>query len=269
MFRGLKSVTIACLSVFFLVSCDKLEYSPNQKFDGYTPQNINQANLTRLANNSRDDTVRFILTGDTQRAYQDARDFVQKTNTLKGIDFVVIAGDISDFGLLQEMKWITKIYDGLNVPYIGVIGNHDLTANGGDVFRKIFGELNYSFVYHGVKFICINTNSREVNFNGTVPDINWLDTQVRPQPGVNHVVAISHVAPYTADFDSNLEQEFVAKLESTGSCLASLHAHDHNPGYNAPYENGIPFIITGGILKRNFTIITIVDGELEAKVVHY
>jgi hypothetical protein len=167
------------------------------------------------------------------------------------------------------MEWVADVFEGLSIPYIGVIGNHDLTGNGRDVFQNVFGDLNYSFVYKGVKFICMNTNSREVNFNGTVPDINWLDTQVKSQPGINQFVAISHIAPYSVDFDSKLEQRFVSGLASTGSCLASLHAHDHSPKYEAPYENGIPFITTGGILKRNFTIITIVDEELEYETVYY
>lgn len=254
---------------FLFAGCDKIEYSPNQKFDRDGPRNVNRVNLEKLAQNHSYDTVRFILSGDTQRGYGEARDFVKKANTLPGIDFAVIAGDISDFGLLQEMEWVAEIYNGLKVPYIGVIGNHDLTANGKDVFQKVFGELDYSFVYGGIKFICINTNSREFNFNGTVPDIQWLNKEMKPQPGIHKMVVISHVSPLSADFDKKLEQPFVEALASTGNCLASLHAHDHTSGYFTPYETGPPFIVTSAILKREFTVITIANGRLESDNVPY
>lgn len=255
--------------VLLVAGCDELEYNPNQKFDGNTPQNINALNIERLFQTAGDDTVRFILSGDTQRGYSEAKDFVKRANALKGIDFVVIAGDISDFGLLQEMKWVVEIYNGLKTPYLGVIGNHDLTANGRDVFKKVFGELNYSFVYGKVKFICINTNSREVNFDGSVPDIRWLNEEVKAQNGVDNIVAISHVAPHSADFDKALEQPFVSALATNGNCLASLHAHDHVHSVGTPYENGIPFIVTGALIKKEFTIITIVNGRLESEFVQY
>lgn len=270
MLNRLKIIYLICGVVLLLVtSCDKIEYNSNQKFDRNSPRNTNSINLQKLSQSQGDNVVRFILSGDTQRGYGESEDFVKKANTMQGIDFVVIAGDISDFGLLQEMEWIVRIFNGLKMPYLGVIGNHDLTANGKEVFQKVFGELDYSFVYQGVKFICLNTNGREVNFDGSVPDINWLNKEVKSQAGVSNIVAISHITPNSTDFDKKLELPFVAALESSGNCVASLHAHDHTPGYYTPYANGIPFIVTGTILKRTFTIITITNGVVGAERVLY
>ena len=262
-------ILLLSLTFLFFTSCDKLEYSPNQKDDNHGPRNINAVNLSRLMQAPGDDTVRFILSGDTQRGYGEAKDFVKRVNTLPNIDFVVIAGDISDFGLLQEMEWVAGIYNGLKVPYLGIIGNHDLTANGKHVFQKVFGELDYSFVYRGNKFICTNTNSREVNFDGSVPDIAWLNRQFTPDAGVKNSIVISHVMPGSVDFDKKLEQQFIGALESSNNCIGSLHAHDHSSGYYTPYDNGIPFIVTGAVLKRNFTVVTIINGELETESVSY
>lgn len=265
--------TVKYWGVLFLlaiISChDSLEYSPNVTAGRNTPENINAINLAKLQETPGDDTVRFILSGDTQRGYDEAKAFVEMANQLPGLDFVVIAGDISDFGLLKEMEWIAEIYEDLQVPYVAVIGNHDMAAHGETVFRKIFGELNYSFLYNGYKFICLNTNSREVAFNGTIPDLNWLNQQVQPESGVRGYIAISHVSPFSKDFDRNLEANFVAALERSGNCLASLHAHDHNSGQYRPYSNQIPFIVSSAILKREFTLIQIVDGTLQATEMAY
>src|SRR5690606_20003552 len=164
------------ISVFLLISCDRLEYSPNQKFDKNSPTALNAKNLEKLYSspNNSDDTLRFILTGDTQRAYDQATALVDVANSYPKLDFVLLNGDISDFGLLREMKLVTQIYDGLKVPYITIIGNHDLIANGMAVYHRMFGDLNFSFTHKGVKFICHDTNSREYRFDKTVPNINWI-----------------------------------------------------------------------------------------------
>ncbi len=104
-------------------------------------------NLTKLRQNAEDDTVTIVFAGDTQRWYDEQERFVKKVNSLKNIDLVLLAGDISDFGLLQEFKWVHKRLSALRALYFGVIGNHDMVANGRQVFRQRCSSLNYSFVY--------------------------------------------------------------------------------------------------------------------------
>ena len=169
------------VAILLSLSCRKLEYSPNQKFDKNTPRDINANNLKRILAAPGDDTIRFVLSGDSQNAYDDLSTFIDKVNATPGIDFVILNGDISDFGLLQEFKWIESYYSKLKVPYLAVIGNHDHSANGVYVYQRMYSEqLDFSFIYKGVKFVCHNTNSREYNFNGTIPDLNYLKSQFQP-----------------------------------------------------------------------------------------
>lgn len=111
-----------------------------------------------------DDTVRFIITGDTQRSYDETIRFYKKVNSLSGVDFVIVAGDVTEFGSLKEMQWLIRELNKLTIPYGAVIGNHDLTMRGRDVFKRMYGELNYSFTYGGVKFICHDTNTFNPGF---------------------------------------------------------------------------------------------------------
>lgn len=151
-----KKIFVFFIAIAFFLSCGKLEYSPNQKFDKNTPRNINAENLRRIISNPGDDTIRFVLSGDSQNAYDDLSTFVNKVNATPGIDFVILNGDISDFGLLQEFKWIESYYSNLTVPYIAVIGNHDHAANGVDIYKRMYSEdLDFSFIYKEVKFVCI------------------------------------------------------------------------------------------------------------------
>src|SRR5690606_1221915 len=104
MFKRLLFFSI--ISVVLLQACSSIEYSPNQSSDSKSPRDLNKKALARLAETPGDDTIRFVLTGDSQREYKNAEKLVDAVNKIPGVDFVFLAGDISDFGLLQEMEWV-------------------------------------------------------------------------------------------------------------------------------------------------------------------
>jgi Icc protein len=260
----LKIIKLVLPFLMLLQSCGGLEYSPNQVFSGDSPRDINQKSIRRLNEKPADTRIRFIITGDSQRAYKDAKDLVDAVNRLPEIDFVVLNGDISDFGLYQEMESVDHIFSKLSSPYIGVIGNHDLVANGEKIYKRMFGELNFSFNYQGVKFVCHNTNSRESSFSGNVPDMAWLYQQFLPEDGIDAYIAIAHVPPGDADFDKTLEAEYVGIINNSPNTLAALFAHTHNHRVFYPgFQEHIPYIITDPIEKRKFTLIEIFDGKLK------
>ena len=261
--------TYIYLLLLILVGCGEVEFSPNQKFDSDTPTDLNNKNIAKLYSQANDDTIRFVLTGDTQRAYSACKDMVTKINSIKGIDFVILDGDISDFGLYQEMEWINDIYSGIKQPYIGVLGNHDIAANGKDIFRRMYGNENFCFVYDSVKFVCYDSNRREYNYNGSVPDINWLSSETKPQNGVKNYVAISHVPSFSKDFDPKLEKPYADLVTGNKKIMASLHAHINQTEVVYPYNNTTPFIVTNTAAKREFFLIDIVNGKLSYKLFNF
>ncbi len=253
---------IYVLLLILLSACGKVEFSPNQKFDSDTPTELNKQNIDRLLANKQDDTIRFVLTGDTQRAYSHCEDMVRYVNGLKGVDFVLLDGDISDFGLYQEMEWINRIYSKLQMPYIAILGNHDVAANGKKVYNRMYGEENFCFIYGGIKFVCHDSNSREYNFNGSVPNIDWLRKQFLPEAGVSGYIAVSHVPAFTTDFDPKLVEPYASVVTSANRCLASLSAHVNNSEVNYPFDEQTPFIVANTVAEREFYVIDIVNGKL-------
>ncbi len=264
-----KLIIYLLFSVLFVSACDLVEYSPNQVFDRNSPQQLNKKNLARLNQNAIDDTIRFVLTGDSQLQYEPSRDLVDVVNAIPGVDFVLLAGDISDFGLLGEMEWINEIFSLLDAPYIGVIGNHDLVANGEKVYKRMFGPLNFSFIYGGTKFVCHNTNSREYNFDGKVPDLNWLSAELAPSAGVNAYITVAHVPPFSNDFDEALKSDYITQVNSSPNTLAALFAHDHKEDLVYPTRDRIPYFTTNSIGKRQFLLFEIVNGILSYESISY
>lgn len=260
---------LSTVGFLYLSSCNGLEYSPNQAFNADSPKELNKKNLALLQEASKDDTIRFILCGDTQREYSNTDKMVNAINEIHGVDFVFIAGDISDFGLLLEMDLIAQKLNRLKSPYIGVIGNHDMRANGEKIYKTMFGETDFSFVYQGVKFVCHNTCSREVDFDGSLPDLPWLKAQMQPQDGVNAYIAVAHVPPQDGDFDASLSEEYINIVNGSPNTLAGLYAHTHRQYLYFPHDQNIPYIITDATEHRSFILLEIVNGVLNYKTIYY
>lgn len=267
MFKSKYSLALLFIT---LLGCNSAEYSPNQKFNSSTPTNVNAKEISTLPSKAVGSTIKIAVSGDTQRNYKESQDFVTSINTRNDIDFVVLNGDISDFGLLLEFNGIYKIYDKLNVPFISVIGNHDLVANGSDVYKRMFGELNFTFTYAGIKFVCHDTNGREYDFNGSTPNMVWLKNNLKLEAGTDKLIAFSHVPPTDGDFDPKLSKPYQDLMNQTPGVIASIHSHQHQPQI-IRYQNGtgIPFIVTNAIINRAFTLITITNGQIAAQEINF
>ncbi|MBB2147759.1 metallophosphoesterase family protein [Pedobacter gandavensis] len=245
-----------------LGSCNRFEYSTDQSFDRNSPRDLNATNLKKLGEGKNDKTVRFILTGDTQRSRDETVSFVKKVNEMTDIDFVLVAGDFTEFGVLKEMEWIARSLAKLNVPYMGVIGNHDMTGRGKKVFERMFGALNYSFSYGGTKFVCHDTNSREYSFNGMIPNIPWLNSELQPEEGVSNYLAVSHVSPISTDFDTTLVKDYTGVFAQTPGFLASLHAHSHVYDLFYPDDSKIPYVVTSAMGNEEFLLVEIINHKI-------
>lgn len=243
--------------IFLFTGCDNpFEYHPNEIRLDKSERNLTQKNLERLGAKHAGDTIRLLLMGDTQRFYDHILDFYASAVRQENIDFMLHCGDISDFGMAQEFRWVHGLLKGLPFPYLTVIGNHDLLANGRKVYEQMYGPLNYHFEYGGVRFILIDANSREYNYNGTIPDIGWLETALAPA-AVEQAVVISHIPPFDADFDPDLEQAYVQTLENSKKVKLSLHGHQHRSHIEQPYGENITFVVTNSMKGRSYYIVEI------------
>lgn len=257
--------------IFFLPGCeDVFQYSPNQVRLKEEERNLNAKNIEKIseARISGSD-FKFALIGDTQRFYDDAEDFVSHINQRDNIAFILLAGDISDFGQEKEFKWVHRMLNNLKAPYIAVIGNHDMLANGTKVYEQMYGPLNFAFTCNNYKFICLNTNSREAGLDGSVPDMEWLKRQLNDTAGVAGIFTVSHIPPFDGDFDKNLEAAYTEALAGNGKVKMSLHGHQHKYKYFKPYADSISYLVAGGMAKRNYAIISIKGEAVEVEEVTF
>ena len=242
-----------------LAGCEMLEFSPN---DHRVPEeftNLTQKNLARLQAKPlrAGDTLRFVFTGDSQQFYDEAEALVASVNQQPGLSFLIVAGDISDFGLAREMRWVDEKLRRLAVPYMTVIGNHDLVGNGREAYQHVYGALDYSFVYGDTKFTFVDTNGREYNFNGHVPNLDWLRPQLANRDGARRQVVISHVPPTNDDFDPALRMPYVEALREARGLVFEMNGHNHSYSISQPYKDGVTYVNSDAFSERHYMVVTV------------
>lgn len=84
---------------------------------------------------------------------------VEDINKNQDIGFVIVAGDVTEFGSDREIRLAKSILDKLDKPYFVVAGNHDSkwSESGCNTFAKVFGYEHFDFDFQGIKFIGTNS----------------------------------------------------------------------------------------------------------------
>ena len=254
----------------FLISCGKtFTYNPNEINIEEKDKNQNTKNLERLQSKAQKDSFSFVVIGDTQRFYDEMDDFVEKVKSYPDISFVVLNGDITDFGLKTEYLWISNRLQKLSFPYFVVIGNHDMLGNGRELYKQMYGPENFGFSFSNHKFIVLNSNSHEVGKNGTLPDTSWLKQELSVTPSQQKIFILSHMAPFSSDFDESVQDSFVKILTKNGNVIYSIHAHDDNSYLGQWYGPPVNYMVVNGIHERSFVLIKVSPNDTEIEKISF
>jgi Icc protein len=259
---------VAALSIplcLGLASCNKFEFSPNEDKLEENEEHLTGKNIERLQKLHLENkpAFRFAVISDTQRFYDELDDVVEALKQRNDIDFVILTGDITDFGIIKEYRWVNERLNKLNVPVLTVIGNHDCQGNGKKLYQEMFGAFNYTVNIGRNRFVFINTNSLE--FTTPVPDLNFFRSALHDTENFDNAFVLSHIAPYDGDFSDALEPEF-ARIARESKVKVSIHGHQH--GYTAErqfYGDGVEYLIVGSVEKRGYEEITIAGEKITLK----
>jgi Icc protein len=261
-FRGL--VLGAFLPVMLAFgACEKFEYSPNEVKLEESEQDLNQKNIDKIMSMRLDQksTFRIAVISDTQRFYDELDEVVDAINSRNDFDFVVLNGDITDFGIAKEYRWINERMQKLKVPFITVLGNHDCQGNGKKIYKAMYGPYDFTVNIGLNRLFFINTNSLE--FNDPVPDLNFFRGALSDTANFDKALVFAHIAPFDPDFNRDLEPEFT-RISSQGKVQVSLHGHQH--GYQEPkqpYHDGVNYVIVGSIQKRFYEEVTVSKDQVK------
>ncbi|MCU0377800.1 MAG: PQQ-binding-like beta-propeller repeat protein [Bacteroidales bacterium] len=201
--------------------------------------------------------LRFALVTDTHiggtGADEDLRRTVTDINGIDTIDFVIVSGDVTEFGSDAELTLVKEILEGLNKPWYIVPGNHDTkwSESGANSFRRIFGAETFCFTHGGYLIIGTNSGPNMRMGPGQIPreNIVWLDSVLSlPQYKELKIISVNH---YPLDNGLNNWYELTGRLKSRDIRLA-LCGHGHSN--RVMNFEGIPALMGRSNLRARDTV---------------
>ena len=259
---------LACL--FLFSGCDIIDYHPyDVRIKGET--DINAKNIEKIEANCKDKTtIRFVAMGDSQRWYDETEKCINSINEMEDLDFVLHGGDVSDFGLTDEFLWQRDIMNGLKVPYVVLLGNHDCLGTGKDTYMKVFGPTNFAFIAGNVKFVCLNTNALEFDYSEPIPDFNFIEKQwTERQDEFEKTVVAMHGRPGSDVFNNNVSKVFQRYITQYPGLQFCINAHDHRSTADDLFEDGIIYYGSDCMKRRSYLLFTITPDNYTYEVVYF
>ena len=270
MSRIYNSVVGVLCGVGILSSCEIIEYHPyDTRIEGET--GLTEKNIRLIEDKMRGRReFRFAMISDTQRRYDETKDFVKAINQRNDIDFVIHGGDMSDFGLTKEFLWQRDIMNGLHVPYVALIGNHDCLGTGAETYKAVFGPTNFSFIAGDVKFVCLNTNALEYDYSEPVPDFTFMENEItNRRDEFEKTVICMHARPYTDVFNDNVAKVFQHYVKQYAGIQFCTAAHTHHHQDDVIFDDGIHYVTSDCMDYRTYLVFTITPEKYEYELVKY
>jgi outer membrane protein assembly factor BamB/predicted MPP superfamily phosphohydrolase len=186
-------------------------------------------------------------------ADEDLRRSIKDINENKDIAFVLISGDITEFGSDAELHLAKRMLDSLQKPWYIIPGNHDdnWSESGTNSFKKIFGEETFSFVYGGYFFLGTNCGPNMRMGPGQIPHENlvWMDSVLQHLP--NKDMPVIFVNHYPLDSSLNNWYQAIDILKKYNIQLI-LCGHGH-ANHRLTFE-GIPGVMGRSNLRAKDSI---------------
>lgn len=252
----LMKVCLVWLAAFLSPGCGALPFSPYEVRLDESQRDQTRKNLRRLARIEPTESFRVAVLSDSHFWETEARAAVEAINRRDDISFAIHVGDITHIGLAKEYRWLDEFFSRFDVPLFTVIGNHDQLSNGKAIYEAMYGETNYSFHFGRVKFVFLDNNSREYSFDGSVPDLGFLERELGNDGSYDQAVVVSHVPPWDGDADPELTPRFVEILQEGGARL-SIHGHVHEFIDAFPFGPDVRYVSADALVNRNFLIVSI------------
>ena len=265
------------LSIVLLASCDDVFQTHPYDVHIKGEHNLNTKNMARIEEAFTDnDTLRIAFISDTHLWHSDARDEVADVNHMN-VDFVVHCGDLTDTGTTKEFEWSRDILNGLRMPYVALIGNHDFLGTGDQTYSVMYGKMDFSFIAARVKFVCLNTNATEYDYMAAVPNFDFMEEETtRDSARFDRTVIVMHAPPYSDQFNNNVCKAFRRYLDFFPGLLCCVYGHCHGDDVGSLYDDdlrqSVRTVVFWGIdcaEHRNYRIMTITPDGYEMEQIRY
>src|SRR3954451_5567639 len=157
--------------------------------------------LLPLLVSAQSNSFRFAWLSDTHvgstTGEEDLRASVRDLNSMTGLSFVILSGDVTEYGSREQLRLAKEILDGLKLPCHVVPGNHDTkwSESGATDFPRMWKEDRFDFEHGGFRFVGIHEGPIMKMGDGhwAPQDVRWLESTLQNMPDTNQpVIFVTH-----------------------------------------------------------------------------
>jgi Icc-related predicted phosphoesterase len=222
-----------------------------------------------LGREARGETVlKIAATADIHTRVEDAerlRDLVR--GAAKDADVLVIGGDLTDLGRLEQAEVLLEVLDACPIPVVVTLGNHDYESGNAPELSRLLAEsavhlLDRSSVvidgvgFSGVKGFCGGFDQALANSFGEDLFKAWVNEGLMEAEALKSElrglkterrVAVLHYAPIRATVEGEspeiyafLGTSHLAHALDEGGATIAFHGHAHNGRFKGKTLGGVP-----------------------------
>ena len=199
--------------------------------------------------------------GDTERL----RDLVR--GAARDADVLVIGGDLTDLGHLEQAEVFLEVLDPCPIPVVATLGNHDYESGNVAELSRLLAESTVHFLdrssvvidgvgFSGVKGFCGGFGLNAANAFGEdlfkawvtegIVDAEALKNELR-ELKTERRVAVLHYAPIRATVEGEppeihafLGTSHLARALDEGGATIAFHGHAHHGSFKGKTSGGVP-----------------------------
>jgi len=196
--------------------------------------------------------------------HQEMIDWLNNEGTGKGLDFVILNGDLihNEPKYLPELK---TVLSQLSMPSFAVKGNHDMVSAA--TWNQTWGyPENHSFVQGQYAFLLGSTSNQQGDY--LCADVNWLRARLSDYAQKKAIFVFLHINQNGLTEHGISCPDVIDALEGAKNLAAVFHGHDHHQD-NVIYSNKRPYFFDGhlggswGTNYRGYRIVEITsDGKM-------
>jgi Icc-related predicted phosphoesterase len=184
-------------------------------------------------------------------------------------DVLVMGGDLTDLGKLEQAEVLLDVLDSYPIPVVATLGNHDHESSSAEELSRLFVKsgvhlLDRSSVvidgvgFSGVKGFCGGFDGALANAFGEDLFKAWVDEGLRDAEALKHElrglgmerrVAVLHYAPISATVEGEVPEIYpflgtshLARALDEGGATVAFHGHAHNGSLKGRTPGGVPVL---------------------------
>ncbi|MFX0096741.1 MAG: metallophosphoesterase family protein [Candidatus Hodarchaeota archaeon] len=149
-------------------------------------------------------------------------------------DLVVITGDLTEKGLLEEFEGVSELVKEINSRTIYLMGNHDARNVGFMHFQRLFGDLNSEFTDKNISFLALDSSEPDLDVGHIgreyYPQINRFFTDASSE--IKIFALHHHLIPMPLsgrERDIVMDAGDVLKMLTEMSVTITICGHKHVP----------------------------------------